>query len=515
MAIVAVLEVEDDSATLDSSSRITRLALIGLVGAVVMIVGFGALHALQQPPFVAPDETAHVGYAHEIASFRLPEISMSPEVPAAAVQWRAERESARDDRYRGVWVANHPPLFYVATAPLIWASERSDAADGGLVLIRLASVGFAAVGVAFTFLLARELSDGNTRIALVAATLAGLIPQGHAVFSEGLNDGLGFAAGTAVVWAGMRLIDDADHTPTRSALVVLSACVAVAWGSRASTMLLAVVVVAVVSLFRLSRPGMTRSSRLHESGRIAAVALLPAVVLFGWFYVRNIALYGDLGASRYLLERFQRQRVGSVFEMFTQGHMWADVYQGLLSPSTLSRRHPPGTMFVSAIATIGLVVTAATGRIGWGRTSPSAARILRWKLLLCVASAGVVATTIAQHASGGGNWYSRYGLPVLGVIATLVVVGVEKIVPRVGSLVLVGLVAWWAVLGIPTDIDPTTILRPRDRGQRAPIELQVLPWGDGWRNAAGVLIVIGLAVALVSLATMSAMRRDPRGQGRA
>ena len=51
------------------------------------------LFAFEQPPFVAPDETAHVGYAHEIAGFDLPEVTEFPDVPDSAVQWQAERES--------------------------------------------------------------------------------------------------------------------------------------------------------------------------------------------------------------------------------------------------------------------------------------------------------------------------------------------------------------------------------------------------------------------------------------
>ena len=89
-----------------------------------MFVGIALLFAFEQPPFVAPDETAHVGYAHEIADFDLPEITESPDVPDSAVQWQAERESGRDDRYRDVWVANHPPLHYLANCAADLAVQR-------------------------------------------------------------------------------------------------------------------------------------------------------------------------------------------------------------------------------------------------------------------------------------------------------------------------------------------------------------------------------------------------------
>ena len=52
-------------------SRPSVAVIVGLVAIVVAFIGIGALHALQQPPFLPTDETAHVGYAQEIASFRL------------------------------------------------------------------------------------------------------------------------------------------------------------------------------------------------------------------------------------------------------------------------------------------------------------------------------------------------------------------------------------------------------------------------------------------------------------
>ena len=50
------------------------MELVGLVAVVVAFVGMASIHAFQQPPFAPPDETAHIGYAHDVADFRLPEI---------------------------------------------------------------------------------------------------------------------------------------------------------------------------------------------------------------------------------------------------------------------------------------------------------------------------------------------------------------------------------------------------------------------------------------------------------
>ena len=484
--------------------------VVGLVAIVVAFVGIGALHALQQPPFLPTDETAHVGYAQEIASGRLPEIRGFPEVPIEARQWQAERSTANDIRYRGVWVANHPPLHYVAVAPLVWTSRATGALDGGLILMRFANVAFAAVGVVFTFLLALEITRRNHRLALLAAALAALVPQGHAVFSQGLNDGLGFAAGTAVVWAGARCVRRIDALARRD-LALLAATAAVAFGARAATMLLALAVVGVVALCRFTRPDPSANAQLRNAARLAAIALGPAVVLFGWFYARNMVLYGDIGASQYLLEMFRRERRGSMLDMIVRWSMWSDVFEGLMSPTTRRRTMPPGSVVLTMIAALGVAIVFVTGRITRRRTRDDAgahaasdgrigeASTLRWQLALALVTVALIALTIAQHASGGGNAHARYFMPAIGAAAVLVVIGMERIWSRWAPLALVIVAGWWALINLPVDVNPRTLLRNRDDGQLPPYPLRVLPLSDGWRTAAGVLIAVGVVIVAAAL----------------
>lgn len=509
-----------------ASRRVPVAIVVGLVAIVVAFVGIGALHALQQPPFLPTDETSHVGYAQEIASGRLPEIRGFPEVPIEARQWQAERSTANDTRYRGVWVANHPPLHYVAVAPLVWASRATGALDGGLILMRFANVAFAAVGVVFTFLLASEITRRNHRLALLAAALAALVPQGHAVFSQGLNDGLGFAAGTAVVWAGARCMRRIDAL-TRRDLVLLAATAAVAFGARAATMLLAVAVVGVVALCRFTRPAPTANAQLRNAVRLAAVGLGPAVVLFGWFYARNIVLYGDVGASQYLLEMFRRERRGSMLEMTVRWSLWSNVFEGLMSPTTRRRMLPPGSVVLTMVAALGVVIVFLTGRITRqatredadgvdGDTAPDGrigqVSTLRWQLALALVAVALIALTIAQHASGGGNAHARYSMPAIGVAAVLVVIGMERIWSRWAPLALVMVAGWWALINLPVDVDPETLLRNRDDGQLPPYPLRVLPLSDAWRTASGLLIAVGSVLAVAALvATLRTSTRPDHG----
>ena len=523
---MSAMDVSESHGIETSVQRTSITVIVGLVAIVVAFVGIGALHALQQPPFFPTDETAHVGYAQEIASFSLPEIRKFPEVPVEARQWQAERSTANDIRYRGVWVANHPPLNYTAVAPLVWTSRAIGASDGGLILMRFANVAFAAVGVVFTFLLASELTRRNHRLALLAAALAALVPQGHAVFSQGLNDGLGFAAGTAVVWAGARCLRRIDAL-TRRDLTFLAATAVVAFGSRAATMLLAVAVVGFVAFRRFIRPAPSVQVQGRRAARVALIGLGPAAVVFGWFYVRNILLYGDVGASQYLLEMFRRERRGSVLDQMVQWPMWSSIYEGLMSPTTRRRIVPPGSLVITLVAAFGVVMVFVTGRVSSNEGSSAdaispeldgdratRASTLRWQIALGLVTVGLMALTLAQHASGGGNAHARYAMPAIGVAAVLLVMGMERIWSRWAPLGLVVIAGWWALINLPVDVDPGTMARNRDDGQLAPYPLRVLPLSDGWRTASGVLIAVGVVVAAgVLLSTLRAASRPVPGAG--
>ena len=126
---------------------------IGLAGVLVLFIGVSGLFALSRPHFAHKDESAHLGYAHVLADFRLPTIEGFPPVPASAQIWEVQRRSVSGDEYRGVWVANHPPLHYAALVPAVWFAELTDRPDGGLLFMRFGNIAFGAIGLLFTYLL--------------------------------------------------------------------------------------------------------------------------------------------------------------------------------------------------------------------------------------------------------------------------------------------------------------------------------------------------------------------------
>lgn len=467
---------------------------LGIIGALLAFVGIATMFAFQTPPFLAPDETAHVGYAHEIAAFDLPEIDQSPDVPTSATQWQAERASGADDRYRGVWVANHPPLQYALTTPLIWLSDATDRPDGGLMFMRLANILFAAVGVVMTYLLAKEVTGGARRIGLAAAGLAAFLPQGHGLFSEALNDGLAFAVGGAVTWAGARCL---RHGATRHNLMILGAAAAAAFGARTATMLLAVAVVGFVAVCQLLQRRPWRD-RVRSVAVTTAVGVGPGVVLFGWFYLRIIHLYGDIGASEFLLDYFRRTPRGGLFEIATWGHLWVGLYHTLLSPSPVfAVKAPRGTNVAIVVALVGLAIAVAVGRTGDRERGARGWPVSRLSMALGGLATVLIAITVAQHVSGGGNAYARYLFPVLPVLATSFAIGFDRLLPRLLPAASLGALAYWAWQNVPTTVDLASLRRPRDRGRGMPDVLRTIPSSATSRDFALGVAITGSAILAV------------------
>lgn len=463
--------------------------LFGLIALVVLFIGIGGLFVTGRTQFLGTDETAHLGYAHAIADFTLPTIEGMPPVPQAATLWQLERSTVLDIEHLGVWVANHPPLHYVTAAPAIWISELLNRPDGGLLFMRMINLGFGAVGIVFTYLLALEVSGGARRIALTAASVAGLIGLAPAVFSIGMNDGSGFAAATFLLWAAVRHL----RLPTRRNTILLGAAVVVAFGTRTATMLMAVALVAAIAGFRWF--DQRDNAGFRTALGLAAKLLAPAVVLFGWFYVRNVILYGDIGASDYLFDRFNRWPRGSVFEMLRRGEVWWRMLRKLTAPSTARTIIMPGTMMIGGVAIAGFIAAVRAGRTA----DHAPRRIDRRMVLLLLVAIAMTFLTIAQHLSGGGYEHSRYFMPAMGAIATIVAIGADRVWPRVAPALLVGMLAWWSISQIPTQREWGLERRRRARYVVGSLALNEQPGSAGWRQLLAAMIIAGALTGAVVL----------------
>jgi hypothetical protein len=496
----------------------SRCEAFGVAGAVAVFVGVSLLLALSTPPFYPRDEQAHLGYAHAVASGELPEIDTFQSVPRTATEWQTRYDANPDDRYRQIWVANHPPLNYVLAAPGVWLADALERPDGGLMLLRFLNIGLAAVGLVFVYLLTIELSGGDRRLGFLAATVVALLPQPPAFFGRAFIDGLGFATITLLLWAAARYLRR-GHSP--QSLALLSVAVALACLSRASGLLVAMAVVAVVLALGLARALGSLWSRLRRLTPIGLALVGPAALVSGWFYVRNIALYGDIGASSYLLERFDREPRGSIWSHAVDIDWFGSLFAAIATrpfPGYFDTYHRNygwvvGAVFVLAL--VGLVLgPQLRARLMAARhrevpPAREAAALPRAAIVMSLVAAAVVLLAMAQHVSGGGLPHLRYLYPSLGVIVALVVIGLDRLVPKV---LPVALVAAQGVLLSQLAGPTSDVLRLQVSGM--PEGLDFVPSSATTRGLAAALAIAGGAVvAAALLAQLTELRRPPAVAG--
>ena len=101
------------------------LILLGVLG-----FAMSAQYAIGMAPLLKADEKQHAAYAIVLSQGVLPTIDTN--TPADPVRYPqfAEALFGLDEPRRDIWVANHPPLFYVMSLPLVWLGDAVGGAAG-------------------------------------------------------------------------------------------------------------------------------------------------------------------------------------------------------------------------------------------------------------------------------------------------------------------------------------------------------------------------------------------------
>ena len=274
----------------------------------------GLCYSLVSPIFETPDEAQHFFVVREIV-----------EQHGLPVQRTGEL---------GRWLqeGSQPPLYYLIGAVLSGWIDTSDSQEfagrnpfavqgdpltpgnrnvflhrapeefpwHGTVLavhiLRLVSLGLGAASVAVTYAIACLVFPGRRRLALGAAAIHAFIPQFVFISAAVSNDSLAALTCGAVLWQSLRVARGAS---TRRDDLLLGALVGLAALSKLSGAALALVAVAGVALSAANAPNPLRSIR-HVLIRVSAVTV-AAMAVAGWWYVRNVLLYGDpTGLNRML-----------------------------------------------------------------------------------------------------------------------------------------------------------------------------------------------------------------------
>jgi hypothetical protein len=470
---------------------------VGVAGVLLAFGVLAVLHLLTVPRFLPSDETPHTGYGLVVGRGTLPTLDtpVPREIPGMPppVGQRAR-----------VYTANHPPLYYALVAVPLRVGVGSGSPVVGFYAARLLGIALTAAGALATAALARLLVPSRPRVAVGAAGLGLLLPSFIHVAALVHNDGLGFATSTLTLALSVLVL---VRGPSRGRLLALALAAAAAAGTRSSGLVLAgfaALAAAAAGLWHLRRP-----ARARVAAGLAYGALVVAVTAaaFGWFYLRNVRLYGDLAGVRANLDRFGYLPDGSVAGFLLSARNLNGLYEqlwGRFAALQFLARGAHGRVgdVLGLLVVAGLLVAGVRWLRAGARPGPPE-RVAAWALTLLLPP--LLLVLLADYVARGGGVHARYLYPGLGVLALLAAVGLDQLPGRRRGLPILAVLTAQVVLNlvflgrflsrITADhpaIATAVGRRMADIGLSAPVML----------TAAGVLLALALAMVGRALWTL-------------
>ncbi len=290
------------------------LPLVVILGVFVVL---SLIYAWATPPLEASDELWHFGMINTIADTgQLP-------VQHPGVKTTYEQEGSQ------------PPLYYLVAGLLVKGIDSSDfdvvrqpnphavagvpgnVGNKNLVLhdsvhpllqrtllavyvVRLFSILLGCVTVVSIYLAARQLGFGQPILPILAASLTAFNPMFLFITASVNNDNLVIALNSLIIWQMIVLISHSRFSPRQTVLIAV--LVALASLSKLSGLVLMPFVLLSGGWVFL-RPkidgflsGQSNSSQLDWRGfiRFVGIVCVVWVLVAGWWYVRNVTLYGEL-----------------------------------------------------------------------------------------------------------------------------------------------------------------------------------------------------------------------------
>ncbi len=317
-------------------------------------VVLGVVYALTTPPFEASDELWHYPMVRHLAEGN----PLPVQDPENVGPWKQE--------------ASQPPLYYYLAAALTFWIDASDmpqvrwlnphvnngviTPDGNINLavhdpaasrwrgallavtvVRLASVLLSLGTVYLTYRIGRAAAPERPELALGAAALNAFTPMFLFISGAVNNDNLAVPLTSAGVWWMLRAMQRAQQgqAATRGDWLLLGAIVGAAALTKEGTLALLPLAGGTVFMVAWQTGGQAATLRglgrtlLRALGRFLWVAL-PALLIAGWWYWRNVQLYGDwLGWNAFLAVLGQRAHPASLAQLWDERWGFLLSYWGL------------------------------------------------------------------------------------------------------------------------------------------------------------------------------------------
>ncbi len=412
-----------------------------VVAGVVLAGGY----ALGVPPWNAPDEPAHYNYIRYIATTReLPELKPG--------DWNAELlerlKSTRFPKGQSVdsvaYESHQPPAFYLLATPVYDATARFPLEERVRVL-RLLSVALSGITVIFAFLLVRSIFPQELPLQLAVTGFIAFLPMRSAIAGSISNDALTELVATVLLLMMVRILRTGLG---KGSALLLGLLLGVALLTKMTVygyvpLALGVALVAP----RQGKNG--ESSRL----RLPGLALLVALLVSGWWFVRNGMLYGT--TDIFGLQRHDQVVVGQPrFEHLDAGtisYFTTTLFQSFWGQFGWMGILMDGQVYfvlklITLLAAFGLLLFLIRVVLGKGSLTPHQKSSLS---LMGLALAVVVAQLIYYNLSFV-QAQGRYLYPALLPVALFFVLGIRELMApihdrllltlSVGSLALLDLV---------------------------------------------------------------------------
>ena len=264
-------------------SSITERLLLVLILAVSLVVG--ALFALYTPVWQAPDEPAHYNYVAQVAAgggFPMIEPGDWQQVYQEELKAARFAPDMLDDLDTIEYEDHQPPLYYLL------ASVVYRLTSGSLHALRLFGVIIGAGVVLCAYAIGKLLYPQRPTVGLGAAAFVGFLPQHVAMLAAVNNDSLSelLIGLTLLVTLLYIFAHPPLHQPYRGE-ALLGGLLGLIFITKSTGYLMAGVVVLAL-LLRWRRSGQPVAALVQDG----VVTLLPALIIGGLWWGRNIAVYG-------------------------------------------------------------------------------------------------------------------------------------------------------------------------------------------------------------------------------
>lgn len=378
--------------------------LLTLILLLYLILGF--IYAIVTPPFEASDELWHYPMVRHLADGNPLPVQVFD--PSLAGPWNQE--------------ASQPPLYYYLGALLTFPIDQSDmetarklnphvdngvlTPDGNINLavhdpgadpwsgsllavrvVRFLSVFLGAATVYLTYRIARETAPGRPEIALGAAAINAFLPMFLFISGAVNNDNLALPLASLALLLMIRIVTQRQANFTSvcwwewASIGLVVGLAALTKEGTLGLFPMAFGTVMVSAWQRLVAGGhMNRSEPSAElwpsiRGLLAAMVLIlvPALLVAGWWYYRNIVLYGDwLGWNAFIAVLGERGHPASLAQLWGERRGFMMSFWGLFGGVNV-----PMSMWIYTALNIILVAAVIGFALYFGRLLINELRALR------------------------------------------------------------------------------------------------------------------------------------------